>query len=523
MSTSLIPDSAPFDEEQRAWLNGFFAGMLGMQDSPATLDSNTATLDPPAAEVEEDFPWHDAALPIVDRMQLADGKPLPRRMMAAMAQLDCGACGYVCQSYSEAIAAGDETNLTLCSPGGRETSKMLKQLMKEAGGNGNDAANAKSNGAAAAETGWSRANPYSAKLIESRSLNGDGSSKETRHVAIDLGDSGLTYDVGDALGLYPTNCGDLVDQIIGWLDLQPETEVSTRDSVKSLRQALIEDCCLKEPTEELLEELASCASDAHERAEIGLLIDDDSSLENCDVMDLLQMFPSARPSAQSLIAGLGTLNPRLYSIASSLKKHDRQVHLTVGKVSWEQGERIRKGVASTMLAERVGPEESVRIFVHKSHGFSVPSDPNAPMIMVGPGTGIAPFMAFLQERDATAASGKNWLFFGDQHHHCDFLYEQELTDYQASGLLNRIDTAFSRDQEQKVYVQDRMRDNGAEIWQWLENGGYFFVCGDATRMAVDVDRALHEIVENEGNMTSEEAQQYIKAMSQSGRYSRDVY
>ncbi len=522
MAVSILPESAPFNEEQRAWLNGFFAGMLGVentaQDDAAAIAA-APDADPPADE--EEFPWHDSALDINERLKLAEGKPIERRMMAAMAQLDCGACGYVCKTYSEAIASGEEKNLTLCAPGGRETSKMLKKLVKETGTPGSTPT-PQTNGQVESSE-WSRTRPYSAKLLESRPLNGQGSAKDTRHVAIDLGESGIRYQVGDALGVYPTNCGDLANEIIALLGLEPDGEVRKDNQTMSLRKALCEVCCLKEPTEELLEELAKIAVDESERAKLAGLLDDDSELADCDVLDVLRMFPSARPSAVALVSALGSLNPRLYSIASSIKATPGQVHLTVGKVTWTKQDRLRKGVASTMLADRIRQGERLRVFIQRSHGFTVPADPDAPMIMVGPGTGIAPFIAFLQERQASGAVGKNWLFFGDQHRDTDFLYEQQLNSYVDSGLLTRLDVAFSRDQEKKIYVQDRMRDHAAEIWNWLQSDSYFFVCGDATRMAPDVDQALHEIVALQGNMDAASARDYIKQMSDQGRYARDIY
>jgi sulfite reductase (NADPH) flavoprotein alpha-component len=221
---------------------------------------------------------------------------------------------------------------------------------------------------------------------------------------------------------------------------------------------------------------------------------------------------------------LAPLNPRLYSIASSMRKVDQQVHLTVGKVTFEKDGRLRKGTTSTMLADRLQPGDRLRVFVQPNHGgFTVPVNDDAPMIMIGPGTGIAPFIAFLQERDARRATGRNWLFFGDQHRACDFLYEQELEQYKQAGLLTRLDTAFSRDGSEKVYVQDRMRQNASELWSWLSAGGHVYVCGDAQRMAADVEQALLEIICEQGGMDASAAKAYLKELSASKRYVRDVY
>ncbi|MEM9587280.1 MAG: sulfite reductase subunit alpha [Planctomycetota bacterium] len=528
MSHSFIPDSAPFNEEQRAWLNGFFSGLMGIQPGgdpqavAAAIGVAVPGAEVPAGEEEEDedFPWHDSALPIVDRMELAEGKPLKRKLMAAMAQLDCGSCGYICQTYSEAIASGEESNLTLCSPGGKETKQMLKALVAESGGTSEAAKPAATNGS----VGWSRSNPYSAKLVESRGLNLEGSAKDTRHVVIDLSGSGLKYEVGDALGIYPSNCGDLAAMVVDRLAADATVKVTTPlGNDKPLLSALCEDCCLKDPTDELLELLASRISDAEAKTTFATMLDEGVP-DGFDVLDALECAEGATVTATEVVELLEPLNPRLYSIASSMKHVGDQVHLTVGKVVYEREGRVRKGAASTMLADRVDPGGTLRVFVQPNHGgFTVPADPAKPMIMVGPGTGIAPFVAFLQERDAANCPGKNWLFFGDQHEAFDFLYEAELKGYAESGLLTRLDTAFSRDGDQKVYVQDRMREQGAELWRWLEEGAHFFVCGDASRMASDVDRALKQIIADHGKLSSEDAAAYVQQMTKDKRYVRDVY
>ena len=488
--SSFIPETAPFNEQQRAWLNGFFAGLTGIQDQNnkgniAGLASATMPAAELADEEEEDFPWHDSALPIVDRMDLAEGKPMERKLMAAMAQLDCGSCGYLCQTYSEAIASGEESNLSLCSPGGKETKQMIKKLLADGGGvstngSGTNGA-ATSNGQANGSSAWNRKNPYTAKLIESRELNREGSAKDTRHVAIDLAGSGIKYDVGDALGIYPINCGDLSAMIIDRLAADSQVKVGTPlGNSKPLLDALCEDCCLKEPSDELIELLIGRVSDPSAQETLKRLLDEGVP-DGFDVLDVLEVAEGSTITATEFMEQLEPLNPRLYSIASSMKAVGDQVHLTVGKVAYEREGRVRKGVASTMLSDRIPVGETLRVFVQPNHGgFTVPADTNTPMIMVGPGTGIAPFVAFMQERAANPSPGENWLFFGDQHEACDFLYEEELRGYVADGILSRLDTAFSRDGDTKVYVQDRMRENAAELWSWLQRGAHFYVCGDAT-------------------------------------------
>ncbi len=527
--SSFIPNSAPFSEEQRAWLNGFFSGLMGIQPNMAPADAlaaagiaSEAIPAAPQEEEEEDFPWHDSALPIVDRMELAKDKPLPRKLMAAMAQLDCGSCGYLCQTYSEAIASGEETNLTLCSPGGKETKQMIKKLLKE---EGNVAAPPKlTNGSPAKSDGWSRRNPFTASLIESRPLNKEGSAKDTRHVVIDLKGSGIPYNVGDALGVYPTNCRELAESIVEHLAADPTLSIELASGVKkNLVDALVEDYCLKDPGDELIELLTGRTQSEPAKQQFTEMLDCGAA-DGVDVLDVLMLADCPPMTATEFVETLGPLNPRLYSIASSMACVGDKVHLTVGKVAYQREGRLRKGVASTMLADRLAEGDSLRVFVQPNHGgFTVPQDRDAPMIMVGPGTGIAPFRAFLQQRKADGCSGKNWLFFGDQHAACDFLYETELKDYLADGTLDRLDTAFSRDGDAKVYVQDRMRENAAQLWQWLQQGAFFFVCGDASRMAADVDAALVEIVAQQGQMSADAAKTYVADLTQQQRYVRDVY
>lgn len=537
MTYSLIPESAPFTPEQRAWLNGFFAGWVGLDASnransnlpAAARDALPAPETAPAA-ADESFPWHDPNLSIVERLEMAEGKPIERRLMAAMAQLDCGACGYVCKTYSEAIASGAEKNLALCSPGGKNTAKAIKQLLKDGGGSsGNGAAKAATNGSAAsghtASTGsvYHRNNPFLAKLKLSRNLNKPGSSKHTAHVVLDLACSGLTYKVGDALGVYPTNPPELVDAILAAARLNPDSLVSgPMGQELTLRDALRRQNCLRSAPEELMELLVQEATSADERTAVETALADES-YDNFDVLDALQLAPSAPLSQTELLESLPPLSPRLYSIASSLKAHPEEVHLTVGRVAYECNGRRRLGVASTMFADRVQPGDGVGVFIHASSDFTVPADPAAPMIMVGPGTGIAPFRAFLEERQSTGASGPNWLFFGDHRSATDFLYEDEFVAMQANGFLTRLGLAFSRDQDHKIYVQDRMGEQGEELYKWLEAGGYFFVCGDAKRMAADVDRALHQLIEKHGAKSTADAKEYVNRLKLQKRYVRDVY
>ena len=535
LALPVLPDSAPFTTAQRAWLNGFLAGLLNVQPAGGGTsvppgEHASATEAPPAPEVDEDFPWHEPSIALAERLKLAEGKPVARLLMAAMAQLDCGACGYVCQTYAEAIAEGKEKDLTRCTPGGRDTSKALKQLLANAPAPApakapKPQAAGKASTGSAEKTGWTRDNPFPARLLRCAKLNGPNSTKDTRLVALDLKGSGIAYKSGDALGVYPENCPDLVEDVIEALGASGAEDVGGWDGQPtSLREALLRDYTITRPSPVLVELLADRATDDAERDALAKLRDDDAGLApGVHVLDLLRRFPSARMKPDDFVSALSPLAPRLYSISSSPLAHPDQIHLTVGAVRYtNDGGRTCKGVASTFLADRVRPGMKVRVFLHPSHKFGL-CDADRPIIMVGPGTGIAPFRAFLQERAAAKATGRSWLFFGDQKSDGDFLYREELEQYHLAGVLTRLDTAFSRDQAEKVYVQHRMLEHAAELWSWLEAGAAFYVCGDAQRMASDVDKALRQVIANEGRMSAADADSYVSEMVRAGRYQRDVY
>lgn len=536
MAVPILPDSAPFSPSQRAWLNGFFAGLLGLSgdENVAVAGNDGASAQALAAPAEEEFPWHDAALPMDERLKLAEGKPLKRRLMAAMAQLDCGACGYVCQTYSEAIARGEERDFSRCSPGGKETMVQLKSLMATAGsaqaanGTATNGASHGGNGRGHVNghaPGTSRNKPLAARLVESRPLNDPASEKDTRLVIIDLVNSGLAYTPGDSLGVLPHNSSELVSEILSALGANGAQIVeSTRHGSHALQTLLSRKCALTKVAAELLELLVRSARASHEAERLRSLCADDADdpLLKGDLLDLLTEFPSARPVLAELVDSLPELQPRLYSIASSLRAHPNQVHLTVGVVRYEHHGRQRHGVASNFLGPWASAGQEIEVFVHGSK-FRLPADPARAVIMVGPGTGIAPFRAFLQDRAATGATGPNWLFFGNPRRNGDFLYQDELKEFSRRGILTRLDTAFSRDQAEKHYVQHRMLEQAAELWKWLEGGAHFYVCGDARRMARDVDQALVQIAEKQGRMTPEQAKAWVGQLTKGGRYQRDVY
>ncbi len=524
---NLVPDNAPFTEEQRGWLNGFFAGLLsGALAAQGGQPAAEAASPVKAQEVEEETPWHDPGIAMDERLKMAEGKRHPLKLMAAMAQLDCGSCGYLCKSYAEAIASGADKDLTKCTPGGRDTSKMLKALQQNAPASAPAAAStAKPSVAEAKSAGtFDRSNPFAARLLCSDPLNSAESSKDTRLVMIDLRSSGISYKPGDALGVYPENCPQHVEQILECLGATGAEDVmGWDDRTVSFRNALHRDFTITRPSPDLLDLLARSAADSTDAAELARLRDSDEGSGDLEILDLLVRFPSAKPAAGDFVATLSPMAPRLYSISSSLAAYPDQVHLTVGAVRYQNSVgRSCKGVASTFLAERIRPGQRLRVFVQPSHRFALPAG-GKPIIMVGPGTGVAPFRAFLQDRRATKATGKAWLFFGDQKASSDFLFRDELTEYLADGVLTKLDTAFSRDQAEKVYVQTRMTENAAELWQWLQAGAHFYVCGDAKRMANDVDKALRQAIVIAGGLTTEAADQYVSDLSKTGRYQRDVY
>lgn len=371
--------------------------------------------------------------------------------------------------------------------------------------------------------GSNKSNPYAAALITNKRLSGEQSAKDIRHFEFDLSDSGLKYEAGDALGIIPVNEPSLVSLLLTQLNADYETPVPGFD--RSLGDLLTYQFEISEPSRKLIEWVGQNTTNQELRH---VLQHDDKDalgvwLWGKDTLDLLQLELTRTLAVPEFVALLRPLQHRAYSISSSSKAHPDQVHLTVASVRYHSGGRNRGGVCSTYLAERVRRGEKPAIFISPNKSFRVPANNSAPLIMVGPGTGIAPFRAFLQERQATGAQGKNWLFFGDQHQEHDFIYQDELLAWRDNGLLTRLDLAFSRDQEKKIYVQSRMLEQGAELYAWLQEGAYFYVCGDASRMAKDVDNALYEVVRQFGGLSTERAADYVDQLKKEKRYLRDVY
>ena len=375
------------------------------------------------------------------------------------------------------------------------------------------------------KSGYSKTNPYYASVLLNVNLNGKGSAKETRHIEIDLGDSGLSYKPGDALGVYPLNNSAYVDDLITALKMNAEDSVTVAKQILALRDAFIEKLDITTLSRVNMEKYADIIGSN----DLKTLLDNAHKEEfkeytwGRQILDLVEDYPADALTAQDFVNILRRIPGRLYSIASSITAHPGQVHLLVGAVRYHSFGRDREGVCSTFLSDRIKSGQKLAIYVQPNKHFHLPEDNNTPIIMIGPGTGLAPFRAFLEERQETNAKGKNWLFFGDQHEKTDFLYSEELQKMQDEGLLTKLRLAFSRDQEQKIYVQTRILEQSKELYEWLEEGAYFYVCGDAERMANDVHNALIETVAREAGKSQQEAEQYVNDMLDARRYQRDVY
>lgn len=535
----LIPDNAPFSAEQRSWLNGFLAGVLNRGPASAmpaaaeakrplliAFGSQSGNAESLAKRLAREasgrgFAARAAGLDSLQPADLAQEQnvlvitstwgegDMPDNAVSFWDTLNQNGSSPKLDGVKFSILALGDKNYgdTFCLAG-----KKLDERLAELGAERivervdcdvdfDDLAKQWSNAAFTAlsgsdssdtsdqtdpaETGWSKKNPFPAKLLANITLNARGSAKDTRHIALSLAGSGLNYEVGDALGVHVQNCPEVVDAIIANHQFDPNAEAPLPDGGTA-------------PLREVL-------------------------LKHYEVRNLLGVTPASPVSLSAFIENLRKLQPRLYSIASSPKAHPEEVHLCVAAVRYSTEGVPHKGVASTFLADRLTLGDTTGIYFHAANHFRLPTDLSKPVIMVGPGTGIAPFRAFLEEREATEAPGKNWLFFGDQKRITDFLYHDQIIEWVQKGVLTRLDTAFSRDQEEKVYVQTRMLQAGSELWQWLEEGAYFYVCGDAKRMAKDVDTALHEVIQTAGGKSADEAAAYVAQMKKEKRYARDVY
>ena len=587
MKIPYIPHDAPFNGDQRAWLSGFLAGLhsraaIGLETSVAaaapkaaasvlnilfgtqTGNAEALAMDIAAAARAQGMQPVVTALDDVSMDSLGAMK----RVIVVTSTYGEGEMPDNAQLFWEALAADsaprlDEVNFAVLALGDTgydgfcQAGKLIDTRFEQLGGKrmktridcdidfedaaaawigealplalavdgGNPASTILpvAEPTVRAKQVWNRKNPYSARVNVNRLLSGPSSSKEIRHYEFDLGESGLDYEAGDALGVVPLNDPKLVEALIDRFDVTADSEVAGLD--RPIGDALLNMFEISTPSRELVAEIGKRAG--HDELSHILANGDREQLAaflwSKDILDLINLGGKPLFDVAEFVTFLKPLQHRAYSISSSPLVAENSVHLTIASVRYRAEGRERGGVCSTYLADRVEAGQNSGIFVSPNKGFRVPQDNDAPVIMVGPGTGIAPFRAFLQERQARGAKGKNWLFFGDQHRQSDFIYEDELGDMSRDGVLTRLDLAFSRDQAEKIYVQTRMQQNGKALYQWLEEGGYFYVCGDATRMAKDVDDALYRIIIDEAGISAEAASDYVNRLKREKRYLRDVY
>ena len=581
-----IPENAPFTAAQRIWLNGFLAGLFAQNDVESGLGaseagpqssvpllilfgSQTGTAEGLARRVATEatkrgfkpqvmeanaapkLEWKaenrmlvitstygdgdmpDNAQGFWDWLQTEDAKKLAHISYTVLALGDT--------HYEQFCAAGKKIDAQLEQLGARRIHPRVDcdtdyaapaKSWTEGAFTALGAAVSSGEPSPAQVTGtaesfpieFSRTNPFPARLVANRKLTADSSGKEVRHFEISLQGSGLVYEVGDALGVQPTNCPSLVEELLQALHCDGEEAVpGSRGEEVPLRKALSAHYDIIRPGLEILQRVAEHCADlrallAAERKE-----DLKQFLRGREIIDLLAGNPGVQLTPAEFTTLLKPLTPRLYSISSSPKVHIGQVHLTVGIVRHDSHGRARKGVCSTFLADRTIGTCPVPVHVQKSHGFRLPTNTDAAIIMIGPGTGVAPFRAFLHERQATGAKGRNWLFFGEQRAATDFYYREEFEPMLKCGHLTKLSTAFSRDQADKIYVQHRMIEQASELWSWLQDGAHVYVCGDASRMARDVDAALHRVIETAGNKSQEQTVEFVRQMKAEKRYQRDVY
>lgn len=581
MRTPIIPDDAPFSQDQKAWISGFMAGMqsrIAMQDKQASvvakpLNILVGTQTGNAEMVANDaaaFARNNGFSPMVQELDAIEPADIAtmERVLVVVSTYGEGEMPDNAQIFWDALTSGEaprleSTHYSVLALGDTgydafcEAGKLIDMRFEQLGARrihnrvdcdvdyealseawmadvipyigefGSQDAAAADVGAMAVpaptKSKWNRKNPYPSNVAVNRLLSGDGSGKEIRHFEFALGESGIEYTAGDALSVIPQNEPELVAALLARLNLKDDASVAGQDG--PLSDVLLRNLEIRTPSKDFLtaleertgnEELTHLMRHGDKEAM-------DAYLWGKDTLDLLNLHPEASFDADGFVSLLKPLQHRAYSISSSALAHPDHIHLTVASVRYHANERDHNGVCSTYLADRLQEGENVGIFASPNKSFRVPENNDAPMIMVGPGTGVAPFRAFLQERAESGAKGTNWLFFGDQTRADDYIYEDEMTAFQKSGVLHRLDLAFSRDQEEKIYVQHRMKENAKDLYAALEEGGYFYVCGDATRMAKDVDAMLHSVIAQEAGCSDDDASDYVTRLKKEKRYLRDVY
>ncbi len=560
---AFITEDAPFDPAQRHWLNGLLSGLHAIASAATAEDASEVgtaltilygSQSGNAEALSKDLrkfaktQGFEASVAALDDVQLSDlsainhllivtatfgeGEPTDNAAKFYAALMDENApslpetlnfsiCGLGDSSYAEFNKAAMDIDARLAELGALrandpvfcdvdfeddyaewKTAAFDSEAFKSAAGVGSAPE------PAGAAPGFDKNHPFMATLMVSERLSGEDSAKCVNHIELSLAGGGedLDYAVGDALGVWPLNCQNEVSAILAACGFSGKESIELKSGPARLKSALLTRLDLTTVTPKTLEVWGI-----------------EGVSQDMQIIDVLRSGDVAELNPQVLVDGLRPLQPRLYSISSSPKKHPGEVHLTIGEVRYSLNETDRKGVASTYLGERLSDGGMVGVYVQKSAHFHIPADDAAPLIMIGPGTGIAPFRAFLEEREMREAPGKNWLFFGDQHEACDYLYREQIETWQQSGLLNKASLAWSRDGADKVYVQTLLKQDGQEIFQWLEDGAAIYICGDASRMAADVDKALRDIIQRNGGKSKEEADAYMDMLAATHRYQRDVY
>lgn len=560
-SLQFIPEDAPFDPAQRHWLNGLLSGLHaiaasagagGEGEAGTALIILYASQSGNAEALSKDLrkfartQGFEATVAALDDIKLADLATLSHLLIVAAtfgegeptdnaanfyaelmaedapplpATLNFSVCGLGDSSYTHFNKAARDMDARLAELGASRAADLVacdvdfeddyaawKTAAFDSPAFKSAAGSAAAPEPSAAGPAFDKNHPFMASFIAAERLSGEASAKSVNHIELSLAGGGpdLDYAVGDALGVWPVNCPGEVDAILAATGLTGRETVMLKTGPAQLRSALSTRLELTTVTPKTLETWGV-----------------ETAAEDAQIIDLLSA--RAAPDAQTLVNGMRSLQPRLYSISSSPKAHPGEVHLTVGEVRYDLNGSPRKGCASTYLGCRLMPGSMVGVYIQRSAHFHLPDDDEQPVIMIGPGTGIAPFRAFLEEREARGATGRNWLFFGDQHEACDFLYREHIEHWRQTGLLTRASLAWSRDGAEKVYVQTLLRQHGAEVFAWLEDGAAVYVCGDASRMAGDVERALSDVIAEHGGLDAAGAEAYLRRLSGEHRYQRDVY
>jgi len=571
-----FPNEAPFSENQKLWISGFLAGLKHSSSQKenqsntkeevkinflfGTQTGNSETIAETAAEIAQNnnfstklAPLDDVSMEALQNMENAvfvvstygEGEmpdnahlfweSLSSSTAPKLENLNFGVLALGDTGYDEFCNAGKMIDVRLEQLGAKRLIKRVdcdvdfETLSNEwidkiiPRFNKGEKIELKKKEIDESKIIWNKKTPYMAEISKNKVLSGSGSNKEIRHYEIELGDSGITYEVGDTLNVIPQNNQKLVNLLLKKLHID-ENFIPSGEN-ETMQNLLLKKYEISTPNKMLIEEIIKktkiidvrkiLASDDKEKL--------DSFLWGKDILDLLNLDEKINFESEEFLGFLKPLQPRAYSISSSLKMHQNQVHLTISAVRWSEKERIHNGVCSTYLADMKSPFTKIGAYISQNKSFRVPENDSVPIIMIGPGTGIAPFRAFLEERKVRGGNGKNWLFFGDQTRKNDFIYEEEIIGFKNSGILTKLDLAFSRDQKEKVYVQHKMLESSKKFFTWLEDGAYIYVCGDAKFMAKDVDNAIHEIIQKEGRLKPESAKEYVNDLKRQKRYLRDVY